>query len=127
MCIVREKKSHAVFIDRKGGTAVALARYQQRQKELRRKLREDEKFFRDSAQLSINVLSVVPVYIMLEQYGWKRIRLSRFIRRYATIIADIASKKVTPDSLADEIYQQTGIKYDDGNWWDTKTKESVRK
>lgn len=105
---------------------MALTRYQQRQKELRRKLREDEKFFRDSAQLSINVLSVVPVYIMLEQYGWKRIRLSRFIRRYATIIADIASKKVSPQSLADEIYQQTGIKYDDGNWWDTKAKKSVR-
>lgn len=101
-------------------------KHQQRQKEMRRRLREDEKFRRDSAQLGIDVLSVVPVYIMLEQYGWKRIRLSRFIRRYAKIIADIASKKVTPDTLAEEIYSQTGIKYENGNWWDTKAKKSVR-
>lgn len=90
-------------------------------------MREDEKFRRDSAQLSIDVLSVVPVYIMLEMYNHKRKRLSRFIRRYAKIIADIAEKKVKVETLAEEIYSQTGIKYDNGNWWDTKAKESVRK
>lgn len=94
---------------------------------MRRKLREDEAFKREAAQLSIDVLSVVPAYIMLEQYGWKRIRLSRFINRYAKIIDDISKKKVSTDTLAEEIYQQTGIKYDEGTWIDTRHNESVRK
>lgn len=102
-------------------------KHQLRLKEMRKRLREDEKFRRDSAQLSIDVLSVVPVYIMLEQYGWKRIRLSRFINRYAKIIDDIAKKKISPETLAEEIYSQTKIKYDDGSWYDTREKRSVRK
>lgn len=101
-------------------------KYQQKQKELRRKLREDEAFRRKSAQISIDVLSVVPVYIMLEQYGWKRKRLTRFIHRYSKVIADIASKKITVEALGEQILSETGLKYDDGSWWDTKAKQSVR-
>lgn len=102
-------------------------KYQKKQKEIRRRLREDEKFRRDSAQECITILSVIPVYVMLEQYGWKRVRLSRFVRRYSKIVADIAAKKISPEALAEEIYSQTGIKYDDGSWWDTRAKDSVRK
>lgn len=93
-----------------------MTKHQQKQKELRRRLREDEKFRRDSAQLSINVLSVVPIYILLEQYGWKRKRLSRFIMRYQKIIDDIANKRLTTQALADELKQLTNIEYDDGIW-----------
>lgn len=93
-----------------------MTKHQQRQKELRRRLREDEQFRRESAQLSINVLSVVPVYILLEQYGWKRKRLSKFIMRYQKIIDDIANKKLTTQALADELKQLTKIEYDDGIW-----------
>ena len=94
---------------------------------MKQRLREDESFRREAAQLSINVLSVVPVYIQMEMYGHKRIRLSRFINRYAKIIDDIAKGKVSPETLAEEIYSQTGIKYDDGSWYDTKEKRSVRR
>jgi hypothetical protein len=93
-----------------------MTKHQQKQKELRRRLREDEKFRKESAQLSINVLSVVPVYILLEQYGWKRKRLSRFILRYQKIIDDIANKRLTTQALADELKQLTKIEYDDGIW-----------
>lgn len=93
-----------------------MTKHQQKQKELRRRLREDDKFRRESAQLSINVLSVVPVYILLEQYGWRRKRLSRFIMRYQKIIDDIANKRLTTQALADELKQITKIEYDDGIW-----------
>ena len=96
-----------------------MTKHQQRQKELRRRLREDDKFRRESAQLSINVLSVVPVYILLEQYGWKRKRLSRFIMRYQKIIDDIANKRLSTQALADELKQLTKIEYDDGIWDNT--------
>ncbi len=101
-------------------------KYQQRQKELKRRLKEDEKFRRQSAQISIDVLSVVPVYVMLEQYGWKRKRLTRFIKRYSKVIADIAAKKISVEALGEQIFSETGLKYDDGSWWDTKAKKSAR-
>lgn len=106
---------------------MALSKYQQKQKKMRRQLREDEKLRREAAGLSINVLSVVPVYVLYELCGWKRIRLSRFIRRYSKIIADIASGKVSPEALAEQLMYETGIKYADGEWYDLKAKESVRK
>lgn len=101
-------------------------KYQQKQKEMRRRLREDEKFRRESAQISIDVLSVIPVYIMLEQYGWKKKRLSRFILRYSKIIDDLAKKRISIEALGEQILSETGLRYDDGSWYDTKAKHSVR-
>ena len=103
-----------------------MTKHQQRQKELRRRLREDEKFRRESAQISIDVLSVIPVYIMLEQYGWKRKRLTRFIKRYSKIIDDLAKKRISIEALGEQILSETGLRYDDGSWYDTKAKHSVR-
>lgn len=100
-------------------------KHQQRLKEMKKKIREDEKFRKEAAQLSINVLSVVPAYVMLE-FGWGNKRLARFIRRYAKVVDDIAKKKVTPETLAEEIYSRAKIKYDEGNWYDAKTRKSVR-
>lgn len=105
---------------------MSLPKHQQRQKELRRRLREDEKFRRESAQISIDVLSIVPVYILLEMLGWKKKRLSRFILRYSKIIDDLAHKRISTERLAEQIESETGIRYDDGSWYDTKAKKSVR-
>lgn len=105
---------------------MALNRWQKKQKEMRRRLREDENFRMESAQLSINVLSVLPVYILREMNGWGRIRLGRFIVRYAELIDALRNGKVTTDALAEEIYMRTDIKYDDGTWIDMKQKKSVR-
>ena len=80
---------------------MAMTKYQRRQKELRRKLREDEKFFRDSAQLSINVLSVVPVYIMLEQYGWKRIRPTAWPWALFAYSSRLLTKSQAPKSTSE--------------------------
>lgn len=103
-----------------------MTKHQQRQKELRRRLREDEKFRRESAQISIDVLSVVPVFILLEQYGHKRKRLTRFIKRYSKIIDDLAKKNITIEALGEQILLETDLQYDDGSWYDTKAKHSVR-
>ena len=103
-----------------------MTNHQKRQKELRRRLREDEKFKRDSAQISIDVLSVVPVYILLEMLGWKRKRLTRFVLRYSKIIDDLAKKRISTERLAEQIEMETGLRYDDGSWWDMKAKHSVR-
>ena len=63
---------------------------------------------------------------MLEQYGWKKKRLSRFILRYSKIIDDLAKKKISVEALGEQILTETGLRYDDGSWYDTKAKHSVR-
>lgn len=105
-----------------------MTKHQQRQKELRRRLREDEKFRMESAQISIDVLSVVPVYVLLEMYGWKNKRLTRFILRYSKIIDDIAKHRISVAALAEEISNNAKLKYDDGSWYDVrKSKKSIRR
>lgn len=104
-----------------------MTKHQQKQKELRRRLREDEKFRRESAQISIDVLSVVPVYVLLELCGWKNKRLTRFILRYSKIIDDLAKHRISVEALAEEISTKAKLKYDDGSWYDVrKSKKSIR-
>ena len=104
-----------------------MTKHQQKQKELRRRLREDEKFRRESAQISIDVLSAVPVYVLLELCGWKNKRLTRFILRYSKIIDDIAKHRISVEALAEEISTKAKLKYDDGSWYDVrKNKKSIR-
>lgn len=91
-----------------------------RLKEQRKRVRDDEKLQYDAAKVCMDVLSVVPVYVLLEQYGWKNKRLARFISRYAKVMNDVNKKKVSPKALADEILSQAKIKYDDGDWYDVR-------
>ena len=100
---------------------MGMPKHQQRLKELRRRLREDEKFKMDAAKLNIDALLVVSVYIMLE-HGWKRKRLTRFILRYSKIIDDLANHKITTGTLADHIKSETGLSCDGGIWYDSKGK-----
>jgi len=78
----------------------------------------------DVAKISASALGVVPVYILYELYGWKRIRLTRFIKRYIKVMQDIYEKKITTDALNEEILRQTGLRYDKqrGMWFDTKAR-----
>lgn len=53
--------------------------HQKRLKKARHDERLKERLTMDAAQVCMDVLGVVPVYVLLEQYGWKRKRLTRFI------------------------------------------------
>ena len=103
---------------------MGMTKHQQKLKELRRRLREDDKFKMESARISIDALLVVSVYMMLE-HGWKRKRLTRFILRYSKIIDDLANHKITTGALADHIKSETGLTYNNGIWKDPKNK-SIR-
>ena len=102
---------------------MALTKREQKLKQQRKRMREDKKITRDAAIICMNVLGVVPVYVLMEQYGWKRIRLSRFLKRYVKIMDDVNDRKISPEALADEIFHQTGIKHDNGHWTDTRARD----
>ena len=102
---------------------MALTKRDQKLKAQRKRIREDEKLTRDAAILCMNVLGVVPVYVLMEQYGWKRIRLSRFLKRFVKIMDDVNDKKISTEALQEEIFRQTGLKHNEGQWFDTKARE----
>ena len=89
----------------------------------RKRVREDEKLKMDAAKVCMDVLSVVPVYVLLEKYGWKNKRLSEFISRYAKVMLDVNKGKITTRALAEEILSQANIKYDDGDWYDVRKED----
>ena len=101
---------------------MALTKREQKLKQQRKRMREDEKITRDAAIICMNVLGVVPVYVMMEQYGWKRIRLSRFLKRYVKIMDDVNDRKISTKTLEEEIYRQTGLRHENGHWTDTRVK-----
>lgn len=102
---------------------MALTKREQKLKAQRKRIREDEKLTRDAAILCMNVLGVVPVYVLMEQYGWKRIRLSRFLKRFVKIMDDVNDKKISTEALQEEIFRQTGLKHNKGHWIDTRVRE----
>ena len=102
---------------------MALTKREQKLKAQRKRIREDEKLTRDAAILCMNVLGVVPVYVQMQQYGWKRIRLSGFLKRYVKIMDDVNDKKISTEALQEEIFRQTGLKHNEGQWFDTKVRE----
>ena len=104
---------------------MTLTKHGKRLKAQRKRLREDDKLRMDAAKMSAKALGVVPVYVLYELYGKKRIGLSRFIKRYIKVMQDIYDKKVTTDALNEEIFRQTGLRYDkeQGMWFDTKVRE----
>ena len=93
-----------------------------RLKEQRKRVRDDEKLKLDAAKVCMDVLSVVPVYVLLEQYGWKNKRLKEFIVRYQKVMLDVNKGKVSTKALAEEILSQANIRYDDGDWYDVSKK-----
>lgn len=101
---------------------MALTKREQKLKQQRKRMREDEKITQDAAIICMNVLGVVPVYVMMEQYGWKRIRLSRFLKRYVKIMDDVNDRKISTKALEEEIFRQTGLRHEDGHWTDTRVK-----
>ena len=101
--------------------------HQKRLKKARHDERLKDRLTMDAAQVCMDVLGVVPVYVLLELYGWKRIRLSRFIQRYAKVMQDVTTKKVSIKALEDEIYQQTKIRHDNGDWYDDRVIKGEKK
>lgn len=102
--------------------------HQRRLKQQRRELRKNQNITLDAAKVCMDVLGVVPVYVLLEQYGWKTKRLSRFIQRYSKVMLAVNSSKISVNALADEILQETNIKYDDGDWFDmTEERRKAKK
>lgn len=95
-------------------------KYQQRLKKDRARIRHDEKLQYQAGQLCMNVLGVVPAYVMCVEFGWGHKRLSRFIEKYSKVINAVSTKQIPIQRLEEEILNRTQLRHDDGSWYDMK-------
>ena len=93
-------------------------KYQQKLKKDRARIRHDEHLLYKAGQLVLNVLGVVPVYILCVEFGWGRIRLTRFLERYMKVLNAVNTKQISNHRLEEEIENRTHLRHDDGSWYD---------
>lgn len=95
-------------------------KYQQKLKKDRQRIRHDEKLQYKAGQICMNVLGVVPAYVMCIEFGWGHKRLSRFIEKYRKILNAVNTKQISIQRLEEEILNRSKLRHDDGSWYDMK-------
>lgn len=100
-------------------------KYQQKLKKDRQRIRHDEKLQYKAGQLCMNVLGVVPAYVMCVEFGWGNKRLTRYIEKYDKVVKAVNSKQISIQRLEEEILNRSRLKHDDGIWYDMT--EEIRK
>ena len=86
-------------------------RQQRRLKDKRHLDRIEEKMKYDGAQIAIDTLSVLPAYALMEEFGFGKKRLMRYMKRFTDTYRAVIEKKVTLETLASCI-EDKGIKID---------------
>lgn len=102
-------------------------KYQQKLKRDRARIRNDERLQYKAGQLILNVLGVVPVYILCVEFGWGNIRLTRFLERYMKVLNAVNTKQISIQRLEEEIENRTHLRHDDGSWYDMTDEVKKRK
>ena len=100
-------------------------KYQQKLKKERARIRNDERLQHKAGRLILNVLGVVPVYVLCVEFGWGNIRLTRFLEGYMKVLNAVNTKQISIQRLEEEILNRANIKHDDGSWYDMS--EEVKK
>jgi len=103
-----------------------------KRKEHRYLERQADKLKLQGAEQAIDMLYVIPLYVLREQFGFGNVILMRFIERFNQITEQLGHKKVPLRTLVDHIEYETGIKLQDNaviNTWniDGEPKRVVRR
>lgn len=98
---------------------------QRRAKEKRYLERRQEKITLQGAQIAIEQLGVVPVYVLHEKFGFGHDRLIKYILEYQRIMDSVARGQVGLNTLAEVVNADTGLKRSDGAWYDEGKKRKL--
>lgn len=86
---------------------------------IRRKLKKknravkiEKKNVLSGAELALDVLQVIPVYVLMNVFGFGNTRLERFLKEFFRIYQKVMTGKVSCNTLASEIEMKTGIRID---------------
>lgn len=98
---------------------------QRHAKEKRYLERQQKKMTEDGAKLAIDVLGVIPVYVLHEAFGFGHDRLTKYILEYQRIMTAVIKDQVKLDTLAEIVNADTGLRHDDGAWYDEGRKRRL--
>lgn len=95
-----------------------MTKRQKRAKEKRYLERQQKKMTLDGAQIAVDVLGVIPAYVLHEAFGFGYARMTRYILEYQRILSTVTKGGVKLETLAAVIEADTGLLYSDGGWED---------
>lgn len=83
-----------------------------KRKKKNRNVKMEQKNILNGAELAVDVLQVIPVYVLMNLFGFGNKRLERFFVEFLRIYNKVMSGKVSCVTLAREIEMKSGIKID---------------
>ncbi len=96
-------------------------RHQRRLKQNRRQERIDRADKFEAANLAVNLMLVIPCYVLREQFGFGNKRMEKYITEFHRLYQAVVKDKVKISTLADSVEHDTGIRIaDDGEIWNVR-------
>ena len=85
-------------------------RQQRRLKEQRQLQRRADSLKHDGTMTAINILQVIPLYILGSEYGFGNVRLDRFLRRLYALVEQVSKNDRILELMCDELERNKGIR-----------------
>lgn len=77
----------------------------------RRRKRLDEKQLQKSAETALEILNVLPVYVLRTKFGFGNERCERYIREFHRVYRAMIQKEVKFETLRDSVEAETGLQF----------------
>ena len=106
---------------------------QKRQKEQRYLAKQADKLRQKGVQDAIDILQVLPVYVLMTKYKFGNVRLERFITELWRLTLKVQQNKELLNTIVNDIEMTSGLKFNKNgdlvNLWNPegKIKRCVRK
>lgn len=89
--------------------------YERKLKMQRRLEREADKLKKEGTDTAINILQVLPVYVLATRYGFGNLRLERFITELYRLTGKVKNDENLLATMINELEYDKGIKIDISN------------
>ena len=85
-------------------------RQQRRLKEQRLLQRRADSIKNDGTMTAINILQVIPLYMLATEYGFGNVRLDRFLTRLYALVEQVSKDNKILDRMRDVLEHDKGIR-----------------
>lgn len=85
-------------------------RQQRRCKEMRQLQRRADSIKNDGTMTAINILQIIPLYMLATEYGFGNIRLDRFLTRLYALVEQVSKDNKILYRMCNELEHDKGIR-----------------
>ena len=89
---------------------IKMNRQQRRLKEQRLLQRRADSIKNDGTMTAINILQIIPLYMLATEYGFGNIRLDRFLSRLYTLVEQVSRDNKILDRMCNVLEHDKGIR-----------------